>query len=224
MHINYSLEKRELALRLFHEGAIKFGISPLRLVHEAKDVSPIHLNLHTKNDPKPGPLSKRSIELMGRLLHEAYTMQMPFDYIIGDPYAGDPIAASFARAGNFPTHKVLWINKRLQGDAWLKEWPIENIRRRPGPTVLIDDILTKAVNKLTTIRLLHRYGFHVPVVAVVIDREQNGGHILLNAGLSVEVVLSLFCLPDLLFFYRMEGLITTNTYAEVCACLGYEQT
>lgn len=212
-----SPQREALAIRFLQEGVIKFGAPSLRVVGTSEDVAPVRVNLHTPRDPKPGPLRPDLLWEIGRLMHEDLNIRIPFTYVVGDPTAGESIASAFITQRRIPKRFLFHVEKQERGERWIRRLPPEQRTLRAGPVLLLDDVLTRGNGKLATKQLLQSYGFSVPIVAVVISRDQGGSSLLLQSGVSV--VFSLFDLWTLTQFYRSKDLITEQNIRETDAYL-----
>lgn len=212
--------EERLALRIFDEKAVEFEPRPLK--HHEKDpnapLSPIFFNLRTENNPgKKGPLSPDLVNNIGRVLYSVIIRtRIPFQYVAGIPWAGEPLAES-----------VYFTNRLFSGKAerirLVKEEKEDGSRKITGivdgykvvsgyKALLIDDLITKAYSKLEAIQVLEEAGLRVKDILVVIDREQGGADELKKAGYALH---SIFKISDLLKFYLIRCKITRGKYDEV---------
>lgn len=217
-----SAEER-LALRIFDEKAVEFEPRPLK--HHEKNpnapLSPIFFNLRTKDNPgKKGPLNPDLVSNIGRVLYSVILeTNIPFHYVAGIPWAGEPFAEA-----------VHYTNRLFSGKAELikmvKEEKEDGSRKIVGivdgykvvsgyKALLIDDLITKADSKFEAIKVLESAGLKVKDILVVIDREQGGADELKKAGYTLH---SIFKISDLLKFYLNKKKINQEKFDEV---MGY---
>lgn len=216
------MEKAEerLALRIFDEKAVQFGAFELK--HHKNNpeamLSPIFFNLRTENNPgKKGSLSPDLVNNIGRVLYSVIMRaRIPFQYVAGIPWAGEPLAES-----------VYYTNRLFGGKAerirLVKEEKEDGSRKITGivdgykvvsgyKALLIDDLITKADSKFEAIQVLESAGLKVRNILVVIDREQGGADELKKTGYALH---SIFKISDLLKFYLNKGKINREKYDEV---------
>lgn len=209
---------QQLALLLYALGALKTKNSPdaLRLpdgrrgfrlkLHERQPdapLSPVYLNLRVPENPKPGPLTPEAVELSGRVLYRRATANLlGYDYVVGVPRAGEPLAQAFQRAAECDSREVAILtlvkedgdkggSRRVTGLAPGQDF-------KPGATVLlIDDLITGADSKLEAIAALTAAGLKVTDVLVLVDRQQGGAQELVARHLYLHAIFTLRGLLDL---------------------------
>lgn len=215
---------RALAFRLFDCGAIldksqsPNGRGFRFKLHERNPdapLSPIRLNLRTPNHPsEPGPLTEEILCEIAQSLYEK-TQNDIFDAVVGIPYAGEPLAESFARINDIP---IVPLKKEVDPDTQKRR--IAGIGSDVTPQgewiLVLDDLITQADSKLETIHVLEEAGYRVHTVVVIVDRLQGGSAILEQRGYEV---LALFTLPELIQLYHETGRISNELYAEIIAYL-----
>ena len=77
---------------------------------------------------------------------------------------------------------------------------------------LIDDVVASGLSKWRAVEALRQEGIEITRIVTFFDRQQGGTELLEGEGLSVH---SIFSLLDVLAFYREEGLIDEDVFAEV---------
>lgn len=219
--------QQALATALFDQGAyLDKDRSPeglgfkLKLHEKTPDapLSPFYLNLRTSDNPKPGPLTPTLVRQCAQeMFHLAQALNLGYDAVVGLPNAGDPFAEAFAKIAlesGCPT-KLFQMKKEGTKDKRAITELVSN-NHAPGDHVLIiDDLCTKADTKLEGIEVLEKKGLEVVDVLVLLDRQQGGASELAARGYRLFAV---FCLADLLQFYRSHQLIDEEEYTE---CLAY---
>lgn len=196
----------------------------LKLHEQTPDapLSTIFLNLRTPDNPKPGPLTDEAIELAGRVLYRRATSALlGYDYVVGVPRAGEPLAQAFQAAATRDSREVSLLTltkddggaggkRRVAGLA-----PGQDIRSG-AIVLLIDDLITKADSKLEAINALTAAGLRVTDVLVLVDREQGGKDELRAHRVFLNAV---FTLRGLLDFYVEAGTMLGVTRDEIVAYL-----
>ncbi len=212
----------EFSLILKKAGVIELDMRPgggARLKHHEGDpialLSPYKFNFATPEHPtRPGPVTQELLWTISEMLWREVRSRRPrFDAIAGIPRAGEPIAEALAalaseRLGG--TIPLLYFEKIEGPDGAREIGPVRNPEslRRGSLVLLVDDVVTRAHNKLEAIRRLEEAGFTVMCVLVVIDREEGARYSINRAtGWKVELnsVLTARRLFDALAFeYRWE--------------------
>ena len=231
-----------LARKLYEIGAfLDKSRSPkgegFRLVLHDKNpnapLSPFYLNLRTSDNPKPGPLNKETLSMIGKeLLTLALRFVQRADYLAGVPRAGDPIVEAMREKimeetkltgllgihNRISSRRIRLVKQERDGKragVTIHEEDV-GLAKNGGLVILVDDLITKADSKLASIHCLEDAGFKVGDVMVVLDRQQGGGEELARAGYKLWPV---FTINDLLFFYFREGVVTAKVYDEICRYL-----
>ncbi len=205
----------EVADLLFELGAIQFGAFKLKLHETQPDapLSPIYLNLRTRDNPKPGPLTDEALELIGRAMADVieYTPRLHFDYLAGIPNAGDPFADVVTKALGKNAKPQLRLGK-VETDG-KRRIVAEGQAGTPGKIVLLtDDLITQADSKFEAIGAVMSLEMLVRDILVLVDRQQGGAEQLLAAGYYLTAVLTL---EGLLNHYTDTGRIDWEKRMEV---------
>lgn len=208
--------RERLARQLFHIGAIKFGQFKLKMhqAHPDAPLSPIFLNLRTKDNPKPGPLGANELGKIGIVLREklALSRVTEFEHVAGVPNAGDPFAEALVRKYRGQPPGLLRLEKEGEGD----ERRIVRVKSgdfKPGDRVLlVDDLVTMRESKIEAIDVLEREGLVVSDVLVLVNRGQGGWEELKQRGVALH---SVYTLDELLEFYVQEGFVKHAVWDEV---------
>jgi orotate phosphoribosyltransferase len=228
---------KELAIELFHMGAVKFGAFKLKL-HE-KDpgapLSPVYLNLRATDHPKnPGPLTPsfyaRLAPHLERLVSEH---KIVFDAVCGIPDAGSPLEGALAQGmeqvfADF-TREHPWTGHRLPKSSRVRP---AYLRKETGPdgtrrvvkadgfngetsknrVLLLDDVIAMADTKLEAKEAFEIGGWRVAAVIALVDRCQGGSRLLWSLGLPSY---TLWTLPGMMDVYVDAGLVPESRRTEV---------
>lgn len=177
-------------------------------------LSPYYMNLRTPDNPKPGPLTPDVVRMIGYSLYSfSEQLGLEYDYVVGIPRAGDPIAKAFWAA--IPPNKIVNLLK-------LQKIDLEGGRKigesvtgayTAGKIVLgIDDLITKADTKREAIISLTGVGLIVKDLLLLIDREQGGPEELEKEGVRANAA---FTISELLVLYLRTKRIDKKTYDEI---------
>lgn len=204
MAINPKYE--DLALRLFHSGAIKFGEFRLKLHEKNPDapLSPIYIDLRVLKSI-PSLMS----EVIG--VYEDLIAGLEFNCYADVPTAATPIVAILSYVAPKPM-----ITPRIGDKDHGVKGKVEGIFLAGGTALLVDDLITKADSKLEAIAVLEEHTLRVTDVVVLVDREQGGVQELAKRGYECHAA---FKLSELLELYVDMGLIGRATYDKAVAYL-----
>jgi len=205
--------KEQVALSIFHLGAVKFGAFRLKLHVKNPDapLSPMYLNLRTPANPNPGPLTPDVVGMI-TVLMGALTRGLEYNLVCGVPNAGDPFAEAFYALEQDKLSGLLRLSKtEAQGQRFVSG--IAQGKFSKGETVLLlDELITNAESKFEAIQVLEADGLIVKDVIVLVDREQGGEAELAAKGYRLH---SAFTLRWLVNFYAVQGLISMSMLDEV---------
>lgn len=229
---SYSRARSELAIALLGVGAVLTTASDHPLVVERENpqgkergfklklheknpsapLSPFLLNFRTPGNPKPGPLTKRIIDLAARCMRyvQFFSGKLTPDAVAGVPRAGEPFAKALADLAGMP---CIELEKYEYGQtrciASLKGFVPAHVRN----ILVVDDLVTEADSKRETIQVLGDVGMEVTDVMVLVDREQGGREELAGWGVRLH---SVFTITELLDLYvetgRMEPGLRENIH------------
>ena len=156
--------------------------------------SPIFFNFRTKDNPRPGLLDEKLLSQIALWMVSAvHVAGIPYDAIAGIPRAGEPIAKAFgarlAREFNRDVQNITMQKEEWEGD----RRGITKILDRGGApegarVLLIGDVVSRGDTKADPIQLLHKEGFKIAGVAVIMDREQGGKEFLEHLGCPLVAV------------------------------------
>jgi len=216
-----SPSQRKLALALYDIGCFQDKKQSqasrgflLKLHEENPDAprSPFYLNLRTKDNPKPGPLTPELVAAIGRELWNLARDQRVHsaDRVAGVPNAGDPLAAALSEVSGLP---LLHLGKKEHADG-RRVSTVEGDVIEEQDVLLVDDLITTAASKLEAITVLEQRGLGIRAVLVLVDREQGGADELLDHSVPFH---ALFTLTELLDLYVAEGRISREERKEITA-------
>jgi orotate phosphoribosyltransferase len=161
-------------------------------------LSPFYLDLGTKDNPKPGPLTQEIVNLATRCMQYAYFFNnnIDFDAVVGIPNAGDPFAKAWGKlygVHRLELEKYEYNDKRAIASLKLPI-PLE-VKK----VLLVDDLITEADSKRESIDVLRDNSLEVIDVVVLVDREQGGENELRKLGCALHSVFTITALLDLFF-------------------------
>lgn len=199
-------KEKNLAIKLFEIGAVKFGAFKLKLHEKYPDapLSPIYVDLRIV----------RSYPNIMDLLTETYIQLisgLKFDVLADVPTAATPIVAILSFKMGIPM-----ITPRKEEKKYGIKRPIDGRLVAGQVALLIDDLITMADSKLDAIAVLEENGLIVRDIVVLLDREQGGVQELISRGYSCH---SAFKLRELLKFYLDSKKITLRKYEETLTYL-----
>jgi orotate phosphoribosyltransferase len=201
---------RHIALAIFENGAFKdyrssteggFKLALHRMQPEAP-LSPFYLSLRTPENPKPGSLTPRLVELIGKELYRLSILaKIQYDCFVGIPNAGTPLADSFelAQSLDLPLKEKLLLEKRSGNQS-----EFDNALHgqfTAGQTVLLlDDLVSDAGSKQRAASQF-RKDFHLKVndCVVFVDRrpfrirrEEAASGLRIHACLRIEELADVY--------------------------------
>ncbi|MBI2589508.1 hypothetical protein HYW32_00530 [Candidatus Berkelbacteria bacterium] len=219
------MDKKAFALELYNIGAFQtkdrspdgkgFSLKAHSRNPELP-LSPFYLNLRTITHAKNGPLGEYHIAQIVELMHEvALSHRLRYHCVVGVPDAATEFAEAYVRARRRWGQELDFIQ--------LAKAPTENkfgysINLMLTPlygysrTLVLDDVLTAADTKLQTIRVLETYGIEVGGIVVLVDRDQGGRRVLIEAGYPI---VSIYTIWELIDLYLEVGLISQELFEEI---------
>ena len=188
--------KKDLVLKLFEIGAVKFGSFTLA----SGLISPLYIDLRILvSHPK---LLFEVASEMAELLKKLH-----FDRLAGVPYAALPIAVAIS----LQLGKPMVYNRKEEKEHGIQR-PLEG-EHNPGETiVIIEDLVTSAKSTLGTADKLIAQGLKVTDVVVFLDREQGGSVNLKQKGITLHSVVKL---NEMLSMLLHEQKITQQQFDEL---------
>jgi len=164
---------------------VKFGAFKLKLheLHPEAPLSPVYINMRE--------MQQSIIDRMAELMYEISMAQdLRYDYVIGIPKAGEPIAEAFCRLAGKPMLKMVKQEATAVGGRKITSTIIGKFE--PGKKVLlIDDLITQADTKLEAFAGVEANGLMAMDLLLGMDREQGGVEILQDQGKNVYAVSKL---------------------------------
>ncbi len=125
------------------------------------------------------------LEFVSEVIWERIRL-VPFDLVVGVPYAALPIATAISIRYNKP---LLLVRKERK--EYGKGKMIEGIYHKAQHVLLIDDVISDGASKLETIKPIEAEELVVKNVVVVIDRGQGGPHTLSKHGYHCQSITTM---------------------------------
>lgn len=193
-------------INLFDCGHVKFGAFKLKLheAHPEAPLSPVYINLREMRQSIIDELAELMYEITAK-----YAIR--YDYVIGIPKAGEPIAEAFCRLAGKPLLKL--VKQEATGTEGRKITSTIIGEFEPGKRVLlIDDLITQADTKLEAFAGVEANWLLAVDLLLGMDRQQGGVEILESRGKNVYAVSKL---KESLDLFVREGKIDEVKKAEV---------
>ncbi|MDI6592056.1 MAG: hypothetical protein QME61_03960 [Patescibacteria group bacterium] len=199
---------KNLALKLFDIGAIKFGSFKWKL-HEKfpqAPLSPIYINLRIlRSYPK---IIGEVVDVFDELIKQK---NLKFDLLSDIPYASTPIVSILMFKIGVPM-----ITPRKEEKARGIPTKIEGVFK-PGQTVLlIDDVLSFADSKLEIVHLYREKKLILKDILVLVAYDLGGKERLKKENLQIH---SVYEINDFLSIYLKAGKISEEKFKEILANL-----
>lgn len=172
---------KEVILELYDIGVFQFGSFILKTGIN----SPIYVDLR-RIISKP-----KLLVLIAKLMWKEF--DYPVDVICGVPYTALPIATVLSIE-----HQIPLVLKRKEEKKYGLKKKIEGIFQEGDYCVIIEDIITSGSSILETKEELEKEGLVVKEALVFLNRGQGGESKLLDNGIKVSAVCSLFEVLDIL--------------------------
>lgn len=169
------MDKKELALKLFEVGAVKFGSFTLK----SGMVSPFYLDMRLLVS------YPMLLQQVGELIWEK-TKGLAFDLVCGVPYTALPIATCFS-----VSHTVPMVMRRKEQKNYGTRKMVEGVFQKGQTCLVIEDIVTTGGSVLETVQSLQEEGLKVCDAAVIIDREQGGRENLKAKQIELHALLKI---------------------------------
>eukprot|EP00298_Acanthocystis_sp_HF-20_P007781 c17282_g1_i1.p1 GENE.c17282_g1_i1~~c17282_g1_i1.p1 ORF type:complete len:521 (+),score=236.22 c17282_g1_i1:126-1565(+) len=189
--------KKRLVLQLFEVGAVKFGQFTLK----SGISSPIYLDLRViVSFPK-------LLEDIASAMWES-VQSAKFSVMCGVPYTALPITTVMSVA-----HSVPMVMRRKEAKEYGTKKLIEGAGFNDGDICLVvEDLVTSGASVLETVDALGTVGLKVQDTVVLIDRKQGGRENLLQRGIQLHSVFTIF---ELLEILHQEKKITSEAVESV---------
>jgi uridine monophosphate synthetase len=181
--------KRELILKLYEIGCVKFGEFKLK----SGLLSPIYIDLRLLVS-HPAVLKAVSKVL------SALIQPLSYSRLAGIPYAALPIATAVSLELNKP---LIYARKEAKEYGTKKQ--IEGTYAKGELVVVIDDLITTGQSKIETIAPFEGEGMVVKDVVVLIDRQQGGARLLAQKGYALHAAITM---DDCLTVLQAAGKVT----------------
>jgi len=153
-------------------------------------LSPLYLNLRTKDHPKQGPLTLDIVEMAALQMH-AVLEGVSFGAVAGVPRAGTAFGQSIAKLRCVP-------HIPLVKGAHRSDLSFGGYIPMPFTRVLVaDDVISRAGSKYRPIELLRHSDLDVRDVGVLVDRMQGGREQLAHIGCRMHAVFMVTQLLDI---------------------------
>ncbi|MBF8263000.1 MAG: uridine 5'-monophosphate synthase isoform [Parachlamydiales bacterium] len=187
---------RDLTLRLFDVGAIRFGSFKLKSGIQ----SPIYLDLRlTISYPD---LLMDIAEAISISAHE-----LAFDLLCGVPYTALPFATVFSIQ-----HSIPMVLRRKEKKEYGTSKLIEGVYRPNQRCLIIEDVITSGASILETADSLQNVGLIVQDAIVLVDRQQGGARLLREKNIAVHSIGTLSQIMEVL---AEENRIQSDCVADV---------
>lgn len=175
----------------------------LKLHEQTPDapLSPVYINLRN--------LPEEAINQVGIALAEV-TKGEEYDFCVGIPAAGEPIARSYSLYSNLQVRDD--IIEKVQTHQGRRVIARGNTLGHNEKVLVIDDLGTKADTKLEAIGAIVSQGFKVEAVLVVVDRQQGAVGKLHSWGYEMR---SVFTITQLLKYALRTGRVSQERLQEV---------
>lgn len=179
----YNQPLKEVILELFDIGVFQFGNFTLKTGIN----SPIYIDLR-RIISKP-----KLLVAISKLMWKDFLCSV--DVICGVPYTALPIATVISIE-----HQIPLVLKRKEEKNYGLKKKIEGIFYEGNSCAVIEDVITSGSSILETKEDLEKEGLLVKEALVFLNRGQGGENNLLNKGITVYSVCSLFEVLDILLY------------------------
>ncbi|MFH1392296.1 MAG: orotidine-5'-phosphate decarboxylase [bacterium] len=205
--IEWRVDQRDLAFKLFDAGIIKFGAFKLKLHEKQPDapLSPIYIDLRITRSI-PGLL----VDVAEILDKKAARDGIEFELIADIPTAATPIVTIMSFFNDKPM-----ISPKISKTHGLSG-EIDGLFEPGQKVLLIDDLVTTADSKIEAAEIFEKNRLIIKDILVLVDREQGGHEALLQAGYKLH---SVFKITEMLELYLEAGRINQEKYDETIAYL-----
>jgi len=170
-----AIRAAELTAKLFEIGVIRIGDFVLKDGRH----SPIYVDLRILVGHPP-VLKQVAAAMLER------ARGLSFDCLAGIPYAGLPVALAMSIGGDIPL-----VYPRKEAKEYGTKQRVEGVFKAGDRVLVVDDVITTGGAKIEAVAPLREVGLVVTDILVVVDREQAGGEVLADSGLSLHSVLTL---------------------------------
>lgn len=175
MSIRDSRATERMILELYEIRAVDFGQFKLK----SGLLSPYYMDLRLLVS------FPHLLQLVSDVMWERLRL-IPFDLLVGVPYAALPIATAISLRHNRP---IIFVRKERKDHG--KGKLIEGIYHKGQHVVMIDDVIADGASKLETIKPLEKENLIVNDVIVLLDRGQGGPEILKAEGYRCHTITTM---------------------------------
>lgn len=186
------LSKEQIALELFEIGAIKFGEFKIK----SGILSPYYLDIKCITS-KP-----KLLRDIAKTMWESIPNKN-FDLVCGVPYTALPIATVMS-----VDHEVPMVIRRKEAKGYGTNKIIDGVYETGKTVLVVEDVITSGASIMETIAPLQEVGLKPTQVVILINREQGGKAKLEAAGHTVNQVMSVF---EVLEILEKNGKLTSET-------------
>lgn len=188
--------KRELALRYYKIGVIKFG----EFTFKSGIVSPIYLDnrILVSHPDTLRFVAKQYAKLL---------KDLKYDRLAAIPYAAMPIVGAISLEMDQP-----WIYSRREVKDYGTKKVVEGEFKKGETAVLIDDLITKGDSKIETLKPFAEEGLKVKDIVVLFDYQKGGAEMLEAMGYKLHAAMTVRDLIDELYDVKK---IDSKTYERV---------
>ncbi|XP_053607763.1 uridine 5'-monophosphate synthase [Plodia interpunctella] len=185
-------EFEDLALKLFHVDAVKFG----EFMTKSGIKTPVYFDLRVI-------VSYPDVmELISNLLHNFAMKGLEYDHLCGVPYTALPIATLLSVQTKTPM-----LMRRKEAKSYGTKKMIEGHYSAGQKCLIIEDVVTSGSSVMETVKDLRKEGLKVNDAIIILDREQGGSQNLANNNVQIK---SLFTMSTLIEILVRKGKISEN--------------
>lgn len=188
----------DIYISLYEIDALKFEDHKLK----SSDISPLYIDLRATLE-HPSIL----LDLCRILSTDIYKLKLDFDYIIGLPYMGIPIATHISSM----LHKPMLLMRKEQKSYGTKKL-IEGSWKPNQKVILIDDLISNGSSKVEAIDIIQSQGLIVSHIATVIDRRKKAN---MPKYINNIPISSCFDIYDLLISLKMNDIISNDLFYKI---------
>lgn len=178
--------KERMILELKEVRAIDFGQFKLK----SGQLSPYYMDLRLLVS------YPHLLQVVSNVMWERLRL-IPFDLIVGVPYAALPIATAISLTHNRP---IIYARKERKDHG--KGKILEGVYHKGQHVIVIDDVITDGASKLEVIKPLEDEGLIVNDIIVLVDRGQGGPAKLKDHGYRCHAITDMNEILKILYKHR----------------------